>query len=136
VAIPSKSEQSGAVDWAAVGQYIGEHRRRLGLSKNEASRRAPVSNTTWRQIEAGQNDHPTNETLVRMARALMLDPSDLMARCQRPYVEVAAVDDLPRLRAPLALLKVLETDRRLDARARRVLIELYDLLTSPRHRQP
>jgi len=35
VAVPSKSEQSEAVDWAAVGQYIGEHRRRLGLSKNE-----------------------------------------------------------------------------------------------------
>jgi len=115
VAVPSKSEQSEAVDWAAVGQYIGEHRRRLGLSKNEASRRARVSNTTWRQIEAGQNDHPTDETLVRMARALLLDPAELMRQCQRRYVEAPSV---------------LESDRRLDPRARRVLMELYDLLAS------
>ena len=53
--MPSQNEQPDAVDWASVGNYIGEHRRRLGLSKNEASRRARVSNTTWRQLEAGQN---------------------------------------------------------------------------------
>jgi transcriptional regulator with XRE-family HTH domain len=133
VAIPSKSEseaQSEGVDWAAVGQYIGEHRRRLGLSKNEASRRARVSNTTWRQIEAGQNDHPTDETLVRMARALLLDPAELMRQCQRRYVEAPSVRDLPPLGPPMALLEVLESDRRLDPRARRVLMELYDLLAS------
>jgi transcriptional regulator with XRE-family HTH domain len=133
VAVPSKSEseaQSAGVDWAAVGQYIGEHRRRLGLSKNEASRRARVSNTTWRQIEAGQNDHPTDETLVRMARALLLDPAELMRLCQRRYVEAPSVRDLPPLGPPMALLEVLESDRRLDPRARRVLMELYDLLAS------
>ena len=127
---PSKSQTVEAVDWAGVGSYIGEHRRRLGLSKNEASRRARVSNTTWRQIEAGQNDHPTDETLVRMARALMLDPTEIMSRCHRRYVEVPAVRDLPPLGPPLALLEVLESDRRLDPRARRVLMELYDLLAS------
>jgi transcriptional regulator with XRE-family HTH domain len=132
VAIPSKSEnaQSDSVDWPAVGQYIGEHRRRLGLSKNEASRRARVSNTTWRQIEAGQNDHPTDETLVRMARALLLDPAELMRQCQRRYVDAPSVRDLPPLGPPIALLEVLESDRRLDPRARRVLMELYDLLAS------
>ena len=130
VAEPSKSEQSDGVDWAAVGQYIGEHRRRLGLSKNEASRRARVSNTTWRQIEAGQNDHPTDETLVRMARALLLDPAEIMRQCQRRYVEAPSVRDLPPLGPPMALLEVLESDRRLDPRARRVLMELYDLLAS------
>jgi transcriptional regulator with XRE-family HTH domain len=132
VAIPSKSEseQSDPVDWGSVGQYIGEHRRRLGLSKNEASRRARVSNTTWRQIEAGQNDHPTDETLVRMARALLLDPAELMRQCQRRYVEAPSVRDLPPLGPPMALLEVLESDRRLDPRARRVLMELYDLLAS------
>jgi transcriptional regulator with XRE-family HTH domain len=131
VAVPSKSEQTpDSVDWAAVGQYIGEHRRRLGLSKNEASRRARVSNTTWRQIEAGQNDHPTDETLVRMARALLLDPAELMRQCQRRYVEAPSVRDLPPLGPPMALLEVLESDRRLDPRARRVLMELYDLLAS------
>jgi hypothetical protein len=38
--------------------------------------------------------------------------------------------DLPPLGPPLALLEVLESDRRLDPRARRVLMELYDLLAS------
>lgn len=127
---PTKTHTLEPVDWARVGAYIGEHRRRLGLSKNEASRRARVSNTTWRQIEAGQNDHPTDETLVRMARALMLDPGDLLARCQRRYVDIAPVRDLPPLGPPMALLEVLESDRRLDPRARRILMELYDLLAS------
>jgi transcriptional regulator with XRE-family HTH domain len=130
VVASTKTEAVPEVDWVAVGSWIGEHRRRLGLSKNEASRRARVSNTTWRQIEAGQNDHPTDETLVRMARALMLDPGELMARCQRRYVEVPSVRDLPPLGPPMALLDVLESDRRLDPRARRVLMELYDLLAS------
>lgn len=127
---PSKSETVRDTDWPAVGTYLGEHRRRLGLSKNEASRRARVSNTTWRQIEAGQNDHPTDETLVRMARALMLDPGDVMTRCNRRFVEMPAVRDLAPLGPPMALLEVLEADRRLDPRARRVLMELYDLLAS------
>jgi transcriptional regulator with XRE-family HTH domain len=130
VAASTKTQTVSEVDWVAVGAWLGEHRRRLGLSKNEASRRARVSNTTWRQIEAGQNDHPTDETLVRMARALMLDPGDLMTRCQRRYVEVPSVRDLPPLGPPMALLEVLESDRRLDPRARRVLMELYDLLAS------
>jgi transcriptional regulator with XRE-family HTH domain len=129
VVIP-EHEQPDFVDWPAVGQYIGEHLRRLGLSKNEASRRARVSNTTWRQIEAGQNDHPTDETLVRMARALLLDPAELMRQCKRRYVEAPSVRDLPPLGPPMALLEVLESDRRLDPRARRVLMELYDLLAS------
>ncbi len=128
VVIPEN--QPSGVDWEAVGQYIGEHRRRLGLSKNEASRRARVSNTTWRQIEAGQNDHPTDETLVRMARALLLDPAELMRQCQRRFVVAPSVRDLPPLGPPMALLEVLESDRRLDPRARRVLMELYDLLAS------
>lgn len=126
----TKPQPASEVDWVVVGAWLGEHRRRLGLSKNEASRRARVSNTTWRQIEAGQNDHPTDETLVRMARALMLDPGELMSRCQRRYVEVPSVRDLPPLGPPMALLEVLESDRRLDPRARRVLMELYDLLAS------
>jgi transcriptional regulator with XRE-family HTH domain len=130
VVASTKSQTVPEVDWVAVGAWIGEHRRRLGLSKNEASRRARVSNTTWRQIEAGQNDHPTDETLVRMARALMIDPGELMSRCQRRYVEVPSMRDLPPLGPPMALLEVLESDRRLDPRARRVLMELYDLLAS------
>src|ERR1044072_5679545 len=130
VVMPSEHQQPDGVDWAAVGQYIGEHRRRLGLSKNEASRRARVSNTTWRQIEAGQNDHPTDETLVRMGRALLLDPADLMRPCQRRSVEPPSVRARPPLGPPMALLEVLESDRRLDPRARRVLMELYDLLAS------
>jgi transcriptional regulator with XRE-family HTH domain len=130
VVTPSNREAVNQVDWTGVGAWIGEHRRRLGLSKNEASRRARVSNTTWRQIEAGQNDHPTDETLVRIARAIMVEPADLMSRVSRHYVEVPSVRDLPPLGPPMALLEVLESDRRLDPRARRVLMELYDLLAS------
>src|SRR5256885_14512435 len=77
VAIPSKSEseQSDSVDWPAVGQYIGEHRRRLGLSKNEASRRARGSNTTGRQNQAGQDDPPDHRALQPAAPRLPPHPA-------------------------------------------------------------
>src|SRR5262245_3766340 len=67
-----------APDWEAAGRLIGERRRALGLPKNEASRQASISNTTWRLIEAGANRNPTDETLVRIAGVVGLDPDELL----------------------------------------------------------
>lgn len=63
-----------APDFQAAGRLIGERRRALGLPKNEAARQARLSNTTWRLIEAGANHNPTDETLVRIARVIQIEP--------------------------------------------------------------
>ena len=118
------------VDWPGIGAWVAEQRQRLGLSRTEAARRARVSNTTWRQIEAGQNPRPTDETLIRIALALGLDPSEMMARCRRRYVTIPSIREVAPVGAPLSLLQVLESDGRLDERSRRLIVELYEALAS------
>jgi tetratricopeptide (TPR) repeat protein/transcriptional regulator with XRE-family HTH domain len=71
-------------DWAAVGRILGERRRALGLPKNEAARRANLSNTTWRLLEAGVNHNPTDETLVRVSRVIKVEPETLFRAAGRP----------------------------------------------------
>ena len=118
------------VDWPAIGAGIGEQRQGLGLSRTEAARRARVSSTTWRLIEAGQNPRPTDETLIRIALALRLDPAEMMARCRRRYVTIPSIREVVPVGAPLGLLQVLESDGRLDERSRRLIVELYEALAS------
>src|SRR5574341_2427435 len=65
-------------DWAAVGRVIGQRRRALGLPKNEAARRAQVSNTTWPLLEAGRSRNPSHETIVRVAKVIAIDPDALL----------------------------------------------------------
>jgi transcriptional regulator with XRE-family HTH domain len=118
------------VDWAEIGDWIAERRQHLGLSTTDAARRARVSKATWRQVEAGQNLHPTDETLVRVARTLGLEPAEMMARCRRRYADIPTIRDVAPVGAPLGLLQVLESDGRLDDRSRRLLMELYEVLAS------
>jgi transcriptional regulator with XRE-family HTH domain len=113
-----------------VGAWIGGQRERLGLSPTDAARRARVSKTTWDQIEAGQHLHPTDETLVRIARTLRLDPAEMMARCRRRYAAIPTVREVAPVGAPLGLLQVLESDGRLNERSRRLIMELYEALAS------
>lgn len=125
-----KPQAQRRVDWADIGVWIGEQRRQLGLSTTEAARRARVAKTTWTQIEAGQNLRPTDETLVRVARALSLEPAEMMARCRRRYAHIPTIREVAPVGAPLDLLQVLESDGRLDDRSRRLLMELYEVLAS------
>lgn len=118
------------MDWTQIGAWIGEQRQSLGLSATDAARRARVSNTTLRHLEAGRNHHPTDETLIRIARALRFDPAELMARCRRRYADIPTIRDVAPVGAPLDLLQVLESDGRLDERSRRLLMELYEALAS------
>lgn len=125
-----KPQSQRRVDWTAVGTWIGNQRQSLGLSRTDAARRARVSNTTWRLIEGGQNHHPTDETLIRMARALRLEPAEMMARCHRRYADIPTLREVAPVGAPLGLLQVLEQDGRLDDRSRRLLMELYETLAA------
>ena len=125
-----KPQPQRRVDWPDIGAWIGEQRQRLGLSTADAARRARVANTTWEQIEAGRHHHPTDETLVRMARTLQVDPAEMMARCRRRYADIPTIREVAPVGAPLDLLQVLESDDRLDDRSRRLLMELYEALAS------
>jgi transcriptional regulator with XRE-family HTH domain len=125
-----KARAEPRVDWAEVGAWVSGQREHLGLSTTDAARRARVSQTTWRRIEAGQSLHPTDETLVRIARTLRLEPAEMMARCRRRYAYIPSIREVAPVGAPLGLLQVLESDGRLDDRSRRLLIELYEALAS------
>lgn len=77
------------------------------MSKREAAKRADISESRWRQLELGYesvrgNEYPvktTPETVVNIARALALDPGEML--------ELAGFDpemaDLPRGSIPKAI---------------------------------
>jgi transcriptional regulator with XRE-family HTH domain len=116
------------VDWRDVGDWIAELRAAAGLSPTEAARHARVAKTTWSALEAGHKRHPTDETLIRVAHALSVDPREMMARCGRRHADVPTIRQVAPVGTPLSLLQVLESDDRLDERSRRLLVELYEAL--------
>ena len=70
--------------WSDIGRLVAERREELRISKAEAARRAQVSPTTWRAIETGA--HPVeSSTLIRVTRALHLNPAEVLAMVDRIY---------------------------------------------------
>jgi transcriptional regulator with XRE-family HTH domain len=66
-----------------VGEPVAARRRELGLSVRQAARRAGISESQWRQVEAGQRPvkggayepvAPKDETLAAMSAGLGWDP--------------------------------------------------------------
>jgi DNA-binding XRE family transcriptional regulator len=57
---------------------IKREREKLGLSQEKLARLADVSNNTIINIEAGKQDNPTIETLVKIAKALNVGIDDLI----------------------------------------------------------
>jgi transcriptional regulator with XRE-family HTH domain len=117
------------VDWGDVGAWIGELRSAAGLSPTEAARQARVSTTTWSALETGHKHHVTDETLIRVAHVLSVDPLEMMARCGRRHADVPTIRHVAPVGTPLSLLELLESDGRLDERSRRLLVELYEALS-------
>ncbi|MGH8972059.1 MAG: helix-turn-helix domain-containing protein [Acidimicrobiia bacterium] len=107
-----------------------QQRQAAGLSTTEAARQARVSKSTWSQLEAGHKDHPTDETLIRVAHVLSIEPAEMMARCRRRFADVPTLRQMAPVGTPLSLLQLLEADGRLDERSRRLLVELYEALAS------
>jgi transcriptional regulator with XRE-family HTH domain len=118
------------VDWGSIGAWIAEQRQAAGLSTTEAARQARVSKATWTQLEAGHKHRPTDETLIRVAHALSIEPAEMLARCRRHYADVPTIRQMAPVGAPLSLLQLLEADGRLDERCRRLLVELYEALAT------
>ena len=53
-------------------------RKERGLSQEKLARLANVSNNTIINIERGENHNPTTATVKKIARALGVEPKDLM----------------------------------------------------------
>lgn len=83
----------------SVGQYLRRHRQAKRMSLEEVSRVIRVPVVTLQRIEADQFDELPGEVFVRgflrsYARALELDPEDLLARYTTSR-KVAWVTPLP-----------------------------------------
>lgn len=74
--------------WAEFGQWMKVQRQAAGLKAKHAAQAAGVSYATWRALEAGGTKvggewvppNPAVETLVAVARALTVPPSEVLER--------------------------------------------------------
>jgi hypothetical protein len=79
-----------------VMQLIEQRRKRLGYSFKTAGRLAGMSDTRWRQLEAGYRvfkqvaveEQANDRALARMAQAVRVDPREL---AQAGYPEAAEI---------------------------------------------
>lgn len=62
----------------AIGRNINRHRKRAGLSQEEAAVRASLHRTEIGLLERGER-MPQADTLVKLAGALGVSPCDLLA---------------------------------------------------------
>lgn len=84
--MPAMNEQHSP--WRTLGEAIGSHRMRAGLSKRAAAQKAGFSESTWRQLEEGVR-RPTPgvevemsaraETVVAAALAVGMEPAKALA---------------------------------------------------------
>lgn len=81
------SETGGEDGWQALATAIKHRRSVLGLSIDEASDRAGVSDSWWRQLETGRrrlpdgsytSPNPRGDFLGRVARALGVELDSIM----------------------------------------------------------
>jgi transcriptional regulator with XRE-family HTH domain len=78
------NEEAGmGINWRSIGTQLKERRKSLDLSVSDAAHRASISKDLWEDIEAGGLEHLSDETLVRIARGLDLDPAGFLDRCGR-----------------------------------------------------
>ena len=117
--------------WTEFGQFLKEHRDRLGLSRREAAKRAEVPVATWRDLESGYTTsyggvrvlpNPGSEVLDKIAAALEIPSEDLVShvgRLSKP--KKAAGDKAKDNSSPLA-----QKVARLDERDRRLVESLVD----------
>ena len=61
-----------------IAKTVKRLREKAGLSQKKLARLADVSNNTLINIETGKQDNPTIETLKKIAKALGVEPKDLM----------------------------------------------------------
>lgn len=62
-----------------LAERVIELRERAGLTQGEAAKKAGVGVTTWSNIETGAITRPHARTVIKIARALGVDPEEIAA---------------------------------------------------------
>jgi transcriptional regulator with XRE-family HTH domain len=73
--------------WRSIGEALFNARKKLQLSKREAADRAGISDSFWRQLEAGGKwvggklilPNPRPESFSKVLRAVSIDPLNLIS---------------------------------------------------------
>jgi transcriptional regulator with XRE-family HTH domain len=84
---PTDLDDIEAKAWHFLGRRLYQGRKRFQISKREAARRAGISESLWRQLEAGGREvagrvvppNPRPENLYAAIRAVDEDPTVLFA---------------------------------------------------------
>ena len=63
---------------STIAKNTRRYRKKLGLSQDKLSKFADVAYNTIVKIESGENSNPTIKTLIKIAKALKVDTSDLI----------------------------------------------------------
>jgi len=66
------------MELSKLPKTVEKLRKKAGLSQEKFARLADVSNNTIINIEAGKQNNPTIETLIKIAKALNVGVEDLM----------------------------------------------------------
>lgn len=99
---PESNDESTSADvddawvdamWYEFGEWLAGQRVRLGLTKRQAAERAELSPSTWSTIEQGGRTvrgewifpSPGDTTLVRIAKAVQIDPWEVFEMLKRPW---------------------------------------------------
>jgi transcriptional regulator with XRE-family HTH domain len=74
-----------------IGRNLAALRERLGISQAELAKRANIDQSYISRMEAGRNDNPSLDTLVKLARAFDMSVAELIAALDdSPFVSAAA----------------------------------------------
>jgi transcriptional regulator with XRE-family HTH domain len=74
-----------------IGRNLAALRERLGISQAELAKRANIDQSYISRMEAGRNDNPSLETLVKLASAFDMSAAELIAALDdSPFVSAAA----------------------------------------------
>jgi transcriptional regulator with XRE-family HTH domain len=122
--------------WHFVGRRLYQGRKRFQISKREAARRAGISESLWRQLEAGGREvagtvvlpNPRPENLYAAIRAVDEDPYVLF---EDVGMQVPEGLDGPTAGSPLA-----EKVSRLNDRDRAIVEQLVDSMLAAQESDP
>lgn len=103
-----------------MGAHIRDARERRDLGVRQLAQKADVSVAWLSRVESGEIKKPGEDRLIRVARALDLDPLDLQERAGS-----LTPDERLRLGERLDVEAAIQADRRLTSSQRRLLIDHY-----------
>ena len=62
----------------SFGERVRAAREKAGLSQGDAAKKARMFQSSWCRLETGGRPDPRGETIRRIARALGVEPSELL----------------------------------------------------------